>query len=324
MITNLPSDIDYKNVAFECLIQAYKNICKVDNEELVEDIDRGDLWEYNEIVLKTSVILTHQGIEALLKSKISEITPLLLIEQKRGNWKTLPESENCDFSDLYTISGDELIRTFFATVNPADYSTDLVSHFEEIRILRNKLVHGIGNETLYPEPILVLIIKSFTLLCGKDSFWTALQEKFYNHPAQLTGEPVFVFDEAQQHIHLDYLEALIGTGELNNHFTQDLKARRYFCPDCNGAVGVSVAENGEVIPYPNFRFTFLKPNEPDSTNVNCLVCNDDFEVERTDCNKENCKGNVIFINREDEDIDEETGEVYEEASKICLTCDEIQ
>jgi hypothetical protein len=324
MIKNLPTFEDYRNVAFECLIQAYKSICKVDNEELEEGIDRGDIWNYNEIVLKTSVILTHQALEALLKSKISEKTPLLLLEQKREFWKTLPDSEDSDFADLYTISGQELLRTFFATVNPEDYSKDVVNHFEEVRIIRNKLVHGIGASKLSPEQVLIMILNTFTLLCGKDSFWKALQDKFYDHPAQLEGEPKFVFDEAEQYVHLEYLEAILGKGELNKHFSVDFKARRYLCPDCTGKAGVLVAEDGEVNQYPKFRYTFLKPNEPTSTNVCCLVCGQDFEVERVDCNKDGCKGNIIFIDREDEDIDDETEEIYGDVIKICLTCDEVQ
>ncbi|MDC7997377.1 hypothetical protein [Gilvibacter sediminis] len=324
MITNLPSAEDYKDVAFECLIQAYKSICKVDNEELEEGVDRADIWDYNEIVLKTSVILTHQAIEALLKSKITEQTPILLIEQKREYWKTLPNSDDVDFASLYTISGQELIRTFFATVAPDQYGQDLVNHCEEVRLLRNKLVHGIGADKLVPEPVLILILKTFSLLCGKDSFWLALADKFYDHPAQFEGEPIFVFGPAEHYIHLDYLEALLGRGEMNRHFKHDFKARRYLCPDCTGAEGVLVTQDGQADLYPKFRYTFLRPNEPTSTNVNCLVCHQDFEVERNDCNKEGCQGNVIFINREEEDIDEETGEVYVEATKFCLTCFETQ
>jgi len=324
MIKNLPSANDYKNVAFECLIQAYKSICKVDNEELEVGVERADIWEYNEIVLRTSIILTHQALEALLKSIISEKTPLLLIEKSGENEKTLPDSEDIDFTDLYTISGQELLKTFFVTVNPNDYSQDLANHFEQVRLLRNKLVHGIGVVKLTPEPVLIMILTTFTLICGKSSFWLALQDKFYDHPAQLEGEPKFVFNRAEQYVHLEYLEALLGRGEMNKHFEHDFKARRYLCPDCTGEEGVLVTDDGKVSQYPNFRYTFLRPNEPTSTNVNCLVCHQDFEVERVDCNKEGCKGNVIFINREDEDIDEETGEVYDEASKICLTCDEIQ
>ncbi|TLX26582.1 hypothetical protein FE904_06940 [Chryseobacterium indologenes] len=323
MIKNLPTSSDYKNVAFECLIQAYKSICKIDNEELEEGVDRSDIWNYNEIVLKTSVVLTHQALEALLKAKISEKTPLLLLEQKREFWKTLPDNEDSDFADLYTISGQDLLRTFFATVNIQEYTTELVNHFEEVRKIRNKLVHGISANKLSPEQVHKLILNTFSLLCGKDSFWTTLQDKFYNHPAHLEGEPKFVFDKFDQYVHLEYLEAILGKGELNKHFSIDFKARRYLCPDCTGEAGVLV-NDGNVIKYPNFKYTFLKPNEPTSTNVHCIVCNQDFEVERIDCNKEECKGNVIFVDRDDEDIDDETGEIFSEATKICLTCDEIQ
>ena len=324
MIENQPSPSDYQNVAFECLIQAYKSICKVDNEELAEGILRSDIWDYNEIVLKTSVILTHQALEALLKSKISEIDPLLLLEQKQEKDKTSKKPVNCDFTDLYTISGQELLRIFFTNVDSSDYDKKLANHFEEVRLLRNKLVHGIGANKLNPEPVLILIFRTFTFLCGKDSFWDALQDKFYEHPAQLEGEPKFVFERADQYVHLEYLEALLGRGEMNKHFEHDFKARRYFCPDCTGEEGVLVTEDGQASLYPNFKYTFLSPNETDSNNANCLVCSQDFEVERVDCNNKDCKGNVIFIDRDDEDIDEETGEVYTEPTKICLTCNEIQ
>ena len=324
MIENQPSSDDYQNVAFECLIQAYKSICKVDNEELDEGIDRSDIWEYNEIVLKTSVILTHQALEALLKSKIAEIDPLLLIDQKQDNDEASQKADKQDFGDLYTISGQELLRVFFSNVDSSNYDKNLANHFEEVRLLRNKLVHGIGADKLHPEPVLILIFRTFTFLCGKNSFWHALQDKFYDHPAQLEGEPKFVFERADQYVHLEYLEALLGRGELNKHFEHDFKARRYFCPDCTGEEGVLVTKKGETSPYPNFKYTFLRPNEPDSTNVNCLVCSQDFEVERVDCNNKDCKGNVIFIDRDDEDIDEETGEVYTEPTKICLTCDKDQ
>lgn len=322
MILNIPSKNDYQNVGFECLIQAYKNICQIDNEELIEGISRDEIWNYNRIVLKTSIILVHQGVEALLKSKISEKSALLLIEQKKSEWKTLPESEDIDFSDLFTISGNELIRTFYATVEPTVYPNEFVKFYEDLRLLRNKLVHGIGNVLLNPEITLKYILNSFTFLYGKNAFWRALKDKFYDHPGQMEENARFVFGEYEQYIHIEYLEALLGKAELNKHFEVDFKARRYYCPECTGEVGVLVTENGEVSEYPNFKYTFLTPNEPTSTTVKCLICENSFEVERNDCNKEGCKGNVIYTDEEDKD--EVTGEIYDEGVKICLTCNEIQ
>ncbi len=331
MIKNIPKPEDYENVGFECLVQAYKNINQIDNGQLIPDVPREDIWQYNTIVLKTSIVLIHQGIEALLKSKISSKSPLLLLVQKRSDWKTLPNSDDIDFTDMYTISGEDLIRTFFAALNEDEIDENFRVHFENVRVIRNKIVHGIGNDEIEPEEVLKLILWTFTYLNGKGSFWRALQDKFYDHPGHLVGDPELEFEEVQQYVHLDYLEALLGKGELNNHFEIDLKSRRYYCPECTGKDGVLVQKDQEgnvvnVDPHPTSKWAFLRPNEPNSTNVFCLVCQNTFEVERIDCKSEEekpCKGNVIYL-EEEADIDEDTGEVFEDEAKLCLTCMDIQ
>ncbi|MDD7888320.1 hypothetical protein [Flavivirga sp. 57AJ16] len=331
MIQNIPKPKDYENVGFECLVQAYKNINQIDNGQLIPDVPREEIWQYNTIVLKTSIVLIHQGIEALLKSKISRKSPLLLLEQKRSDWKTLPNSDDIDFTDMYTISGEDLIRTFFATLNEDEIDNNFRTHFENVRVIRNKIVHGIGNDEIEPEEVLKLILWTFTYLNGKGSFWRALQDKFYDHPGHLVGDSELEFEEVQQYIHLDYLEALLGKGELNNHFEIDLKSRRYYCPECTGQDGILVQKDQEgnvvnVDPHPTSKWAFLQPNKSDSTNVFCLVCQNTFEVERIDCKgeeKKACKGNVLYL-EEEADIDEDTGEVFEEEVKLCLTCMDIQ
>lgn len=280
---------------------------------------------------KTSIVLIHQGIEALLKSKISKKSPLLLLEQRRSDWKTLPGSDDIDFTDMYTISGEDLIRTFFATLNEGEIEDNFRAHFEKVRVIRNKIVHGIGNDEIKPEEVLRLILWTFTYLNGKGSFWRALQDKFYDHPGHLVGDSDLEFEEIQQYSHLDYLQALLGKGELNNHFEIDLKSRRFYCPECTGQDGILVQQDqdGNVVNVdtsPTSKWTFLRPNNPDSTNVFCLVCQRNFEVERNDCNGEEekaCKGNVLYL-EEEADIDEVTGEVYDEEVKLYLTCMDIQ
>lgn len=52
MIKNIPKPKDYENVGFECLVQAYKNVNQIDNGQLIPDVAREDIWQYNTIVLK--------------------------------------------------------------------------------------------------------------------------------------------------------------------------------------------------------------------------------------------------------------------------------
>jgi hypothetical protein len=322
MLTNIPVANDYKNVGVECLVQAYKSIFSIDNGELMPDVLREDIWKYNEIVLRTSIVLIHQGIESLLKGKIAEKSPLLIVDQKRAEWKTLPNSGDENFADLYTIAGNDLLRTFYACIPTNSINDDFVAHFENIRIQRNKIVHGIGGEAINPDEVLKLILWTFTYLLGQGSFWESYKEKFYSHPGHGVGYIELEDEEVQQYVHLEYLEAIIGKGELNNHFKVDFKARRYYCPDCTARGGVLVKGDGTVEEYPTGKWTFLLPNTPESTDVECLVCGEIFEVERQDCNSVEeiaCKGNVIYLDEEG-DKDEKTGEVFDEDSFICLTC----
>ncbi len=97
-------------------------------------------------------------------------------------------------------------------------------------------------------------------------------------------EPDMEYDEVQQYQHLDYLEALLGSGELNNHFEQDLKARRYYCPQCTLKDGILVYENGKVEEYPASKWAVLCPNTPDSEALECIVCGGMFDIKRKNCN----------------------------------------
>lgn len=322
MITNIPNPENYKNIGIECLIQSYKDIYSVDQNDLIPAVSRDDIWKYNAIVLRTAVILIYQGVENIMKSRIAENSPLLLIDQKRSDWKSLPDSEEQDFTELFTIGGNDLIHTFYAVIGAESENSNLVGLFENIRQKRNKIVHGIGDDSLNPKDVLITILSSFTYLLGLDSFWTSLQDKFYSHPGHVVSDPELEFEEVQQYHHLDYLEKIIGKGELNKHFSINLKSRRYFCPNCTARGGILVTGEGKIIENPTSKWCFLFPNKPESIVVKCLVCGEEFNVKREKCmSKENpkCPGNVIYTD-EVEEIDDETGEVIEPEYNICLTC----
>lgn len=209
MIRDIPNSDEYEDVGVECLIQAYDNVWNVDNA-LTPETPRTKIWNYNQIVLRTSLVLIHQGIEALLKSQICRESPLLLIEKKRTEWKSLPNSIDESFSEYNTIAGDDLLRTFYACVDSKKIHEDFLNHYEEIRTKRNKIVHGIGKEKLSPEYILILVLNSFTFLLGKDSFWDSVMHKFYSHPGFQHDDSYVVWQESNQYMRMEYLAIFLG------------------------------------------------------------------------------------------------------------------
>lgn len=305
MIKEIPNSSEYQNIAIECLVQAYNSIYNVDNT-LTSETPRDEIWEYNQIVLRTSIVLIHQGIEGLLKSEICKKSPLLLIDKKRSEWKTIPNGPDESFSSLNTIGGDDLLRTFYACIDLKNVHEDFLQHYEEIRIKRNQIVHGTGAEKLTPEYALILIIKSFTYLLGKDSFWDAVLNKFYSHPGFVHEDSAIEWEDSNQYMRMEYLNTFLGKNELKKHFSIDLKARPYICPFCTEKAE-EITEEG--ISHPTSKWAFLNPNTPESNMLSCIICQTDFGVIREDCIQEGCKGNVKHL------IDDEEEEIW-----ICLTC----
>ena len=306
MIQDIPQSDEYQYVAIECLIQAYNNIFYVDNS-LNNETPREEIWDYNQIVLRTALVLIHQGIEGLMKSEICRKSPLLLIEKKRSEWKTLPNSTDESFSDFITIGGDDLLRTFYACVGAKKTHEVFLKHYEEIRIKRNKIVHGLGTEKLTPEYVLKLILRSFTYLLGKNSFWNSVSDKFYKHPGFEHDDSAIEWEDSFQYNRMEYLELFLGKKELKKHFSIDITARGYLCPFCTEKAE-EITTDG--IKRPDSKWAFLSPNKPNSTDMACIVCRTDFGVIRENCVMDGCKGNVKYLLEDDE----------EEETWVCLTC----
>jgi hypothetical protein len=306
MITDIPSSDEFKKVAIECLIQAFNSIENVDNS-LTNDTPREDVWNYNQIVLRTSIVLIHQGLEGLLKAEICKFSPLLLLDNKRSEWKTLPESKDEPFSDLFTIGAEDLLRTFYGCVGSRNVHENFLNLFKEIRIKRNKIVHGIGAEKLTPEYVLILILNSFTYTLGKNSFWDAISSKFYQHPGFQFEDEYLEWQDSIFYNRMEYLNAFLGIKELKKHFSINIASRAYLCPFCTEKAE-QITTKGLI--RPDAKWAFLNPNSPSSNKMSCIICSTDFGVIRHDCSKKKCKGNVLYLIDDDEDSE----------TWICLTC----
>ncbi|WP_295667311.1 hypothetical protein [uncultured Mucilaginibacter sp.] len=308
MIKNLPKANDYENVSIECLIQAYNNIVTIDSY-LTNATPREHIWEYNQVVLRTCLVLVHQGIEGLLKAVICNVSPLLLLDKKRSEWKTLPESKDESFDDLYTIGGEDLLRTFFGCQNPKNISPKFLNLYEEVRTKRNKIVHGTAKQKLSPEEVLKFILNTFTFLLGRDTFWNSVCSKFYGHPGFEFGDENIEWEDEYFYNRMDHLDFFLGKKELKKHFSVDISARPYLCPICTEKAE-KITSKG--IERPESKWAFLNPNKPGSTDMSCIVCRTDFGVVRQNCGINDCKGDVQYL-IEEEDLGD--NDIY-----VCLTC----
>ncbi len=285
MITNLPNSKEYKSIAIECWVQAIKKLYDVnhfvDSLSLDEDLNN-EVHQFSQPEYRTSVVLLHQGIEAILKSRICSVSPYLLIEGKRNQWPALPNQKDKDFNDFFTIGPEDLFYTFCATEDPKP-SKELVDLLEHVRKQRNQIVHGILAQSLDPKEILIEILSVFTEFLGKDSWWTELHSSEWDHP--LASYYNTVAEQALFANRLDFILDLIGPAEFLKYSSFPVRQRRYICPVCK------FDAEKEYDEY-YLRWAVLSPNEPDSTKLSCYNCGETSNVMRQDCNQD-CKGNVL-------------------------------
>lgn len=303
MISNIQNAKDFQKLACECLNQAFDLVYDVDrNRQFVEaqKVSIRTVWKHNQGTLRTAIVLVHQGIDAFMKAAICNVSPFLLIENKRNEWPTLPNTPDKDFGDLYTIGTEALMYTYCG-VAPLKVSKELTTFVEEVRTKRNAIVHGITAEELSPIAVVEMILRAYTHFLGKDSWWLTMRDQYINDP--LFGLMDSEYEIASFGRRLHYVEGVLGKGKLSKHLTQDLKSRRYFCPSCK-----HIIEDEE--DKMDFKWAYLKPNQPESKSIFCLACQQTFPVLRVQCKKDGCKGNVVT---------EQGG-----YGRICLTCGQEQ
>lgn len=292
MITNLPNSNNFKFLARESLIQAFNNLYQIvkdynfSKKEGIIDFGENEIWDYHKGDLRSCLLLVYQGYELYLKSEICNESPLLLIETSRSDWPTKSNSDNKDFNDLFTISGEALTRTYNAIRKDSQERDSLNAEFEKIRKKRNVITHSAPDFKITPKQLIEPSIQIITFFEGKDQWWILTKQNHVEHP--LFGYSDYDYELSELLLRLQFIKNQTSLGFLNKNCTIDLKSRKYLCPYCTRYltdVGLSLDE----IP----KWTFLSPNTPDSDKVICFSCQQYFEVEREKCENEDCKGNVI-------------------------------
>ena len=300
MITEIPTPIEYRALADDCLIKAFELVFEVDNYFILPEVEEGgftqdDIDIFNnefdddrrrEIYLhraqdfRTALVLVHQGLESLCKATVCATSPFLLLLSERSTWPVLPESLDKPFSGLYTVSGEELLRVYGA-VTGSTLSEEMVKFYEATRILRNRLQHG--GSTVGPDSktIIKSMLNTYTLFAGSGTWWTAFWKFWLTDPNFGTLE----IGSDYYHIsrHLNYAEKVVGVKELSKHFDIDLSgARSYYCPICNIELERECNIKGNKWAY------FYKTE----AEVFCVCCQRTSPVLLQNCEEPGCKGEI--------------------------------
>lgn len=301
MIKNLPTQQNFKGLAKDCLLQTTNNLFEItkdytgEKHDVYSDLDENEIWGHHRGDLRTCLVLLYQALELYLKGEICKESPYLLLETPRHDWPTNPESIDKDFNELFTISADQLLRTFNAIYTDTEKKKDINKIFNDIRKKRNIITHSSPTFDITPQYLIETCIKCFTLFEGNDEWWLQTKQNIVDHP--LFGYGDYDYELANLAFRLDFIKEKVGLKFLNKHSDIDLTARKYYCPYCSHYLSDIGHQKSEIT-----KWAMLYPNKPDSTNLLCYSCQNTFTVTRIKCTSGDCKGNVVSD------------------SNVCLTC----
>ena len=248
--------------------------------ELKERFNRGAQRE-----LGTAITLACQGTEFLLKSKICETSPWLLILARFSDWPKGCHKKDIPFSQFRTADAQDLVEIHDTTASER-LPPEFVEKFSKLRILRNSLMHSVsGEDNFSPISTMETILDICQTLIGKFQ-WLPARKNFL---ARDRDAPIVEFyDQERVRIveEMDLILEALPRAAIRK-LGIDKTQRRYSCPSCR--------RPSRDIELRGF-FAQLRPNESDSTKLFCFVCGETHTIERKDCVFDGCRGNVIDPN----------------------------
>lgn len=290
MIVDIPSPEDFEAMAVSLLNLAWDAVSALyhhaENSEMEKWDDNNqvtdEFWSAAQRPLGNAQALLHQGVELLLKARIAEVSPYLLLDRAVRDWPKGSADRDAKYSEFRTVDAQDLVR-LFNTVRCDRLDDAFVTRVEAQRKARNVFVHSVDKSLRHrPEMIWVSILDISHHLIGPER-WIDLRRTY------LEGTPASVAwstDEVPTELAWECMQLLqaLQPSDRATYLGIIPKARNYICPLC-----AEECRDADFRPMT----AQLRPNEPKSKSIYCFVCKSAQAVKRRHCFDEDCKGNVI-------------------------------
>ena len=290
MIVEIPAAADFEATAVSLLNLAWDAVSAlvlhVERSELAQWDDDGqvtdEFWNAAQQPLGNAQALLQQGVEFLLKARIAEVSPFLLLDRAVREWPKEFSTRHTRYAEFRTIDAQDLVR-LFNIVREERLDTPFSQRIEEQRKARNAFIHSIDKSHRHsPEMLWTTILDVSHYLIGPTK-WISLRRAYLDStPAAIA----FSTDETPTELAWEAMRLLekLKPSEQELYLGVVPKARRYICYHC-------AMECRDADFHPET--AQLHPNEPSSKNVYCFVCEENQSVRRRPCKSTGCKGNVI-------------------------------
>lgn len=296
MIKDVPSAQDFFDSGIELFDFAWDTAAVLwtrlsEAEEWGVDADEvsEEYWTAAKRRLTTALAMTQQGVEFILKGKIAEISPYLLLAESPAKWPSPYDKTEINFSQFKTVDAQDLIR-LHDTVQLTPLPPAFVDKFNTLRTKRNTISHSIDKKLhVHTSEVIETILSLHKALFPAQN-WAKVRANFINNypDAQLNGGEYSTNYACRE---LSVVMDILSPAAVKEFFQIDKKQRRYICPQCLDQANTDVDFE--------YKLAVLRPKGAKSTLLYCPICDTDFTVIRKNCSIGDCPGNVLSEDDDD-------------------------
>lgn len=290
MIADIPSSQDFIDsgvelfdFAWDTVAVLWTNLAEAEDWGVDPNEVSAEYWAAAKRRLTTALAMTQQGVEFILKGKIAEISPYLLLAEGPSKWPSPYDEHELNFAEFKTVDAQDLIR-LHDTVQKERLSSAFVDQFNTLRSKRNTISHSVDKKLqVHTNEVIETILSLYKALFPTRN-WANVRASFLeNYPDAILGGGEYSTNIACREL-LVVID-ILSPAAVKEFFQINKKQRRYLCPKC---LGDANTDDGF-----EYKLAALQPKGATSTRVYCPICDSEHLVVREDCIEGGCLGNVL-------------------------------
>lgn len=299
MITDIPNASDFYFAGIELLdfswettlnlLFEYKNLTEATG--LTDEDWEKTYWQSAARSLSISMATIQQAVELIIKGRICEISPFLLLVDPPKQWPTPVVGESLSFSKFRTLDAHDLIKVnnlFSSTV----FSSAFTEKFHKLRNIRNKFVHTVtGQPTNDAINVVITLLFFFRELFPSENWAKTRFTSLSQSPFFRVTNDSYSINNVLEEIH--YVYEILSGQDVKLYFGVNKNNRLYHCPKCRLSAESDYDEVPRIADF----------HQEDGNRLFCPICADYFTVEYKNCDEDGCDGNLFYPE-----------------FKMCLTC----
>lgn len=306
MITDIPTSSDFQNAGINLLNLAWDSMVSLLIDRIFDGVEiktnlpvSNNYWKSAQPILASSLSLVQQSVEFFLKGKIAKISPHLLISGTPSNFPKNSHKQNTSFSDFRTIDAQDLVRVH-DTVSDNRLSDEFCQWYDELRRLRNKLMHTVDKTIAITDRDVLIKVMEGCEYCVAPLSWVKIRNEYLmNSPSgHLLQDvpPEQIDDREKTAFNLGQLQSEIMTviEYLEPQYSKRFfgfykKQHRYTCLNC-----LSIRQHETFFEYKDDEEVWLHTAQIDKSHpdiIHCIFCNGNYLIKREKC--KNCKNDVL-------------------------------